>query len=258
MVMATFSPTIKSVVVDDEAPAVENLKLVLEQYCEGIEVVGQAHSALEGIKVINQHKPEIVFLDIEMPYGNGFKMLDGLSERPFQLVFTTAYEEYAIRAIKERAADYLLKPIEIDAVIEATNRIKKSISRDSKVANGTLYSANTHTASQRLALPDKKGISYYSLSDVIWLQAEGVYTRVGLSEGKNVLVSRHLKEFEKMLLPYGFIRSHRSFLINLDHVKEMQWSDGTHLIMCDEKRVEIARRNLPQIKELLQTRSLAW
>lgn len=255
--MATVLRKITSVVIDDEAPAVNNLKLVLEHYCNGIEVVGQANSALEGIKLINEVQPDIVFLDIEMPYGSGFKMLEGIPQRSFHLVFTTAYEEYAIKAIKERAADYLLKPIEIESVIETTNRIRNymNATQESSLAQAQdIAPAN----GRRLALPDKKGICYYSLDDVIWFQAEGVYTRVGLKNGRNTLVSRHLKEFEKMLSPYGFIRSHRSFLVNLDHVKEMQWSDGTHLIMSDNKRVEIARRNLQEIKKLMQQRSLAW
>lgn len=258
MVMATVLRTIKSVVVDDETPAVNNLKLVLEKYCDGIEVVGQASSALEGIKIITEKQPEIVFLDIEMPYGDGFKMLEGLPERSFHLVFTTAYEEYAIKAIKQRAADYLLKPIEIEAVMETTNRIRNHIDGPVQTIAPAPHKGYNPTTGRRLALPDKKGISYYSLNDVIWFQAEGVYTRVGLRHNKTALVSRHLKEFEKMLSPFGFIRSHRSFLVNLDHVKEMQWSDGTHLIMSDNKRVEIARRTLQEIKDLMQQRSLAW
>jgi len=254
--MAQTARKLRCIIIDDEEPAVKNLSLILDTYCNNIEVAGTAHSAREGVGLINREKPDMVFLDIEMPNNNGFTLLDELGELNFKLVFVTAYSEYAIQAIKARASDYLLKPIEIEEVVKTVERLSLEIHRAN--APDKALKMDSRPVKGKLALPDKTGVSYQEIKDIIWLEADGVYTKLGVASGRDLLISKHLKEFEKMLETYGFLRCHRSYMVNIDHIKALELNQGADLVMSGGKKVPVARRNLQEVKDRLKDLYLSW
>lgn len=245
---------LKAVLIDDEADAINALKIILSEYCPNVEIVGMANSALEGIKVINSKKPDILFLDIEMPHGNGFDLLDGLTERNFKIIFTTAYNHYAIKAIKYNALDYLLKPLDIDEVIAVVDKIEKL--KESNVETNIKYISLLESIRQsplkKITLPTNEGIEVFNLDDVIKVEADGSYTKIFLKNKKTIFVSKILKEIEDLLHQQTFFRAHNSFLINLDHIARYLNKDGGYIEMIDGSLIPLSRRKKIEFLEILK------
>lgn len=236
---------IKAVIVDDEIDAVFSIELIINEYCSDVIIVGKANSAIEGKNQILKNKPDLVFLDIDMPRGTGFDMLEMLPEKNFDVIFVTAYSDFAIKAFKYSAVDYILKPIEIDNLINAVKRVQKkraSNTTNSAINYEVLMENIKDNRSKKIIISNSDGIEFVDVSDIIRFQAEGSYTQIFLSDGVQILVSKHLKEFQDLLTEDKFYRPHNSHLINLANVKRYVQRDGGYIVMKDNSEVPISRR----------------
>jgi len=233
----------KAVIVDDEADAVQFITSLIEEYCPNINIAGKAHSAVEGTKVIQEVKPDIVFLDVEMPHGNGFDLLSNFPKKTFDVIFVTAFNHYAINAIKFSAVDYILKPININEFLDAVKKVEEKRSgtefRESSFA--TLFENLKSGHPRKLAIPTSDGMEYLDTAHIIRVEADRSYSWFYMSDGKKYLVSRNLKEYQELLNDSNFFRSHNSHLINLDHVKKFVRHEGGYIIMSDESSVPLSR-----------------
>lgn len=233
---------VKAVIIDDEEDAVNFIHSILNEFCPDIEIAGTAHSVDEGVNTILKTKPEIVFLDVEMPNGTGFDLLERFNKIDFEIIFITAYNHYAIKAIKYSAVDYILKPINIEELVEAIQKVV--INRKSNIDKSNydflLQNLQSNTP-KKLAIPTRIGLEYISTDDIVRIEADRSYSNVFLTENKKVMVSRNLVEFQELLITKNFFRCHNSHLVNLDHVKLYSRTDGGYLVMSDNSQVPISR-----------------
>jgi two-component system LytT family response regulator len=226
------------IIIDDELHGRENLKKIIETYCPEIEIKGMAASVVSAVELVNTHKPELVFLDINMPVLNGFDFLDEFTDRNFMVVFVTAHEEFGIKAVKAGAADYILKPVNIKELKQTVKKIlsvRKNVIKDSTAVND-----------DKIVIPASQGFDVITADDIVRLEAEGCYTKVIFKEGKSKIVSRTLKDFEDTLPEGKFFRIHKSHLINLKYVKVYSKIGGSFVTMMDGTKVEISRRRAPE------------
>ncbi|MCF8242230.1 MAG: LytTR family DNA-binding domain-containing protein [Melioribacteraceae bacterium] len=239
----------KAIIVDDELHGRENLRAIIESYCPEIEILGLADSVLTARKLVEIHKPDVVFLDISMPVLDGFDFLNEFDERNFMVVFVSAHEEFGIKAVKAGAVDYLLKPINIKELKQTIKKLLVLINKKVEVESSS--------ESDKLMLPASHGFEVLLTDNIIRLEAEGCYTKVILIDGKNKIVSRTLKDFENTLSDKFFFRTHKSHLINLKHIKDYSKLSGGYATMIDGSKVEISRRKAPEflnkIKSFLNT-----
>ncbi|MEL7148333.1 MAG: LytTR family DNA-binding domain-containing protein, partial [Bacteroidota bacterium] len=196
----------KSIIIDDEEQNVANVFLLLQRYCPHVEVVGKAYGRAEGIKIISEHTPELLFLDVELKDGTGFDILRAFPDRTFQVIFITGHNDFAIKAFRFSAIDYLLKPIDADDLIEAVRRVERiSGSDNASLAKDTLL-ANEQSARKKLVLSDADNIHLVEVDCIMRCEAEGNYTRFYLRDGKSILISRTLKEYEELFADFSFLR----------------------------------------------------
>jgi two-component system LytT family response regulator len=238
-----------TIIIDDEIAAIENLQIMLNKYCKNINIVATAQSADEGVLLINKENPDLIFLDIEMPHTNGFDLLKRFPNPTFSVIFTTAYNQYAIQAIKFSALDYLLKPIDVDELITAVSKVEDKSKIDDERLNVLLKNIDTKTT-KRLALPKDGGYSIIKVETIIRCEASDNYTTFYIKDKKPILVSRTLKEFENMLPKDNFLRVHQSHLINIDKVEEYYKTDGAYVLMEDGSTVSISRRKREEFEKL--------
>jgi two-component system LytT family response regulator len=224
---------LRAIIIDDELIGINALQVLMEKYTNGIKVVATATDPEKGISLIEDYKPEVVFLDVSMPKMNGFELLDKLQFKNFKLVFTTAHEEYAIKAIKNKAHDYLLKPIDIEELKNCVNNILIEESNPQK--DKVNYNI--------IELAVKDGIIFIKSQDVIRLEASGSYTVFYLVNNIKHLASKNLKECEILLDPSRFYRCHQSHIINLHKVVKMVSADGLYAQMTDGSMPEIGKKN---------------
>jgi len=245
----------KIIIIDDEQKGRESLQKLLEIYCKDVEVVAVASNIEEAYQLIGFHKPHVVFLDIEMPGGNGFMLLDKFPERNFKVIMTTAFEDYAIKAVKHHAFDYLLKPIDIDELKVAVDTAKKDMGKQTASQSPNPGAASSAlqrlTFSGRIALPVKDGIFYLPVSDIVRVESDGGYSTFYTKDGSKYLVARNLKDYEDILPEKKFFRVHKSHLINVDKVKKYIRTDGNFIEMEDGSVVEIARRKKDEFLQLM-------
>jgi two-component system LytT family response regulator len=240
----------KTVLIDDELNALEALEWKLNRYVEDLEII-KCNSPEEGIDIIEKEKPDLVFLDIEMPKMDGFELLKQLNYKGFQLIFTTAHDEFALKAIKVSAIDYLLKPVDKDELITAIEKVKAS-QKDSKLEDKleSLFT-NINTKSDKINIAADGKVYLLEKDDVIMLKSDKSYTTVFLKDDRSILVSKTLKEVEKKFNFQQFFRVHNSYLINVNHVKEYLKSDGGELVMSNGMRAGISRNKKTELLELL-------
>ncbi|WP_206610069.1 LytR/AlgR family response regulator transcription factor [Maribellus luteus] len=234
---------IRSIIIDDELNNCENLKNILERYCPEVEVAGIAHNAAEGLGLISRVNPQLIFLDIQMPGGSGFDMLESIKQPTFDVIFVTAYNQYAIKAIRQSAIDYLLKPVNILELKEAVSRVAEKINHkyNEKLLNYLENQKNT-TSERKIALPSSERLLFVKIEDIVRCKGENNYTYIYLIDGSSILVSKTLKEYEEILSEEKFIRVHQSHLINARHVVSFEKSDGGYLKMSDGRTVNISRQ----------------
>lgn len=235
---------LRTIIIDDEAKAIKALELIIKEYCLDLDVVGTAQTVIDGIKTIQSLKPDLVMLDIQMNHGNGFDILESIPDRTFDVIFVTAYDHYAIKAIRYSAVDYILKPIDIQEFTEAIERIVKD--KDNGENNTgkfeTLFQNLQSQSPSKLAIPIFDGIEYIDICEIIRIEAERSYSNVYLIGGRKLLVSRSLSDLQELLDNVRFFRTHKSHLINLDHVKKFLRNDGGYVEMADGEKVMISRR----------------
>jgi two-component system LytT family response regulator len=242
----------KAVIVDDEQDAIESIKLILSENFDNIEVVATAQSVDDARRAILTSQPDIVFLDIEMPGGSGFEVLEGISDRNFHVIFVTAYNQYAIKAFKYSAIDYILKPIDIDEFVNAVCKVKNhnSVQVEDKI-NLLLENVKT-TKPDKIALSTSESIEFVKIAEIVQILAEGSYSTLKLLDQSELVVSKNLGEFESLLEDHPFYRPHQSHLINLLHVKKIT-RQGNEIVMDDGSVAFLSRRKKNQFLELMAT-----
>lgn len=234
----------KALIVDDEAKARRILETLLKEYFPQITLLESAVNVPEALRAIHQHQPHLVFLDIEMPGYTGFQLLELIGKPSFEVIFTTAYADYALQAFEVSAVDYLLKPIRIpklqQAVEKAIQRISTAVSSEANIVALQQNLQSSHL--QKLAVPVADGLLFVDTNDLILLEAEGAYTRLHLLNQPPVLISKMIKDFEVVLEQHpDFFRCHRSYLINMNHVVKYNRTDGGSIVLRNEKEVMLAR-----------------
>lgn len=230
----------KAVIIDDEQDSRTILANYLKKYCPDITLCGFGQSVETGLQEIEKHNPDIVFLDIEMPYGNGFDLLDRVGDITFETVFVTAYDNYAIQALNQSAAYYLLKPIDIDELIKAVEKIKKEQQADSYIQHARVLAENKRGATQKIMLPTLEGFEIVNIATILYCEAADNFTKFYFEQNQPLLICRTLKYFEDVLQDHGFIRTHRSYLINPSHVIRYSKGKGGLVTMKNNQELEIS------------------
>jgi len=236
----------KAIIVDDEPDGIRTLQKLLERHCAGVQVVATASGADSATEAVRKYAPDLVFLDIQMPGKTGLDWLTEMDNREFEVVFVTAYNEYMLQALQFSAADYILKPVDEDRLVEAVERVARKLESGRREDQAAALMHNLFHAGQpgqmRLCLPTLKGFIVVKLEEVIYCEAERSYTLFHLLDGKSVLVSKPLLDYDNLLRGTSFLRVHKSFLINLLHIREYQRGEGGQVIMSNGAEIEISRR----------------
>lgn len=245
---------ITALIIDDESDGRDALTLILDKYCPEIEIIGVCETPLHGIQAIQELKPDLVFLDIQMPGMSGFDVLQQVSPVNFEVIFVSAHDQYAIKAIKFSALDYLLKPVDVDDLNHALQKVKERLSNKSNahqyqsVLNNIRYRGEKI---KKLAVPSLEGIDLFDIDDIIYCKAEGSYTTLHLTNKQSKITSRNLKDFENFLVDSGFCRVHHSFLINMKHVQRYIKGEGGYVVLSENHHVDISRRKKEEFLALL-------
>lgn len=248
---------LKVLVVDDEPRSQRVLTAYLDEYCSNTDIVGIAGDVPEAVTAIRTHQPQLVFLDIEMPGENGFQLLKYFDKPDFLIVFVTAYQEYALKAFRSSALDYLLKPIEIVDLVQAVNKARElhHLKANSKQQLDTLRTnLNAEQTTRRLALPVSDGYIFVAVEDIICLAANGSYTTVHIAGKKPLLISKKLYQLNEMIVHPDIFKSHRSYLINLSHVQQYVRRDGGYIIMDNEFEVPLAAGRKEAFMDMIKNR----
>jgi two-component system LytT family response regulator len=234
---------LKAIIIDDELKGRIALRQKIADYCSGIEVVGEAATGEEGIETIRRFEPQVVFLDIEMPGMDGFEMLRAIEQKNFHLIFTTAYDQYALKAFRFAAFDYLLKPVDIEELRQAVSRVLQlAQSQTQQKIQALEENLRSGTMLSKIAVPSGNGLFFYNLSDIVYLEAQSNYTVIHFLSEPKLVASRTLKEFEELLPGDSFFRAHHSFIINLHYIKRYIRGDGGQIEMRNGKYIDLARR----------------
>ena len=236
---------IKAVIIDDERHSVETLKLKLDKHCPEVVVAASFTDSEQGLAHLREDSPDLLFLDIEMPRLNGFELLESLGEVPFDVVFTTAYDEFGIRAIKFSALDYLLKPVQVEELKAAIERYNQKSSHNLSNSQLEVLFSNIKDEQRgrpgKIALATKESIEFVAPDDIVVCSSDSNYTMVYMKDGRKKLISKTLKDFEELLGEYGFYRTHHSHLVNLNHVREFVRADGGYLVMNNKMTLPVSR-----------------
>jgi two-component system, LytTR family, response regulator len=246
---------IRCVLIDDESNSLEMMEWLLKTYCPQVKIEAMCNAASKGIEAINKYKPDLVFLDIEMPHMNGFDMLEQFDKLFFDVVFCTAYDQFAIRAFKYSALNYLLKPIDPEDLKETIRRVEERKTAPSKEQIELLFQNINQTVkptAQRIALTTGDGMIFVPTQDILYCQAESNYTSVVLAGGKKIVVSKVLKEIDEALSGPDFFRVHNSYLININQISKFVRGDGGYVIMQDGSTVSISRSRRQEFMELFE------
>ena len=233
---------IRAIIIDDELRSRNVIRNILSSYCEDVEILAQAASVKEGVDCIRKYIPDAVFLDIEMPDGTGFDLLQQISDIRFHIIFITAFDQYAIKAIKFSALDYLLKPVEPHQLIDAVNKINKTPVNFDTISHQISTLLKNRNGIERIALPTLDGFKFISARDIIRCRSDNNYTNFFLNNGEKIIVTRTLKEYEDILSDLEFVRVHQSHLINIRYIDRYIKGDGGIIVMVDGSEVEVSRR----------------
>jgi two-component system LytT family response regulator len=245
---------IKTILIDDEPRGLNSLKKMLEHNCPNIKILAECKDAESAIEKINLLEPQLIFLDISMPGKNGFDLLNEIDNINFEIIFVTAHNDYTLQAFRYSAVDYLMKPVDEDLLIEAVKRANKRIASDIASSNIDTFLYNLNKVQEphemKLCIPDLRGFQVVKLSEIIYCEAESSYTIFHLTNGHSYTASRTIVEYELLLQENGFCRIHKSFLVNLIHVKEYQKGEGGTVVLTNKSEVEVSRRK----KEVFMTK----
>jgi two-component system LytT family response regulator len=239
---------INAIIVDDEKKSRIALQNLVHEFCADVKINDLCESVEIAIKAIEKHKPQLVFLDIEMPFQSGFHLFEKIKEPDFDVIFVTAYDHYALQAIKFSAMDYLLKPVEGDELKKAVDKIIRKNGKEKKSAlDFELLTKNAVGKSARIAVPTFDGLEMINADDIIKCVSDDCYTYIFRVDGKKITVSRILKDYEELLGGYNFLRIHHSCLVNLKHVIKYIKGDGGYVIMSNGETCEVSRRKKTEL-----------
>lgn len=230
---------LKTIIVEDEQTSREILRNYLTKYCPTIDIIGEAQNIDEALVLIRNNKLDLVFLDVEMPYGSGFDLLEKLSNTNFEVVFVTAYDQYAIDALNNHASYYLLKPISIDELIKAVDYVTNIKTKENNLHKITLVS-KTNLANEKITIPTQNGFEVIQMKDIIYCKADDNYTKLYLNNDKIKLVSKTLKYFEDALKENGFARIHKSFLVNVAYIIAYKKGKGGTVSLSNGKELSVS------------------
>jgi two-component system LytT family response regulator len=249
-----------AILIDDDANLRAGMRQLLSIYAPEINVLGEAESVQSGVEAINLLQPQVIFLDIQLSDGTGFDLLEKLAEMngkiSSQVVFITAHEQYAIKAFRFSALDFLLKPVDPEELQKVIHKIKKVLAKSDNYAHIDLLLENIRRKVdnfKRIALSTSDGIHLFEISDIIRCESEDNYTKFYIKNNKPILISKTLKEYEELLAEYGFERIHQSHLINLAYLKSYIKRDGGYVVMADNSNLPISQRKKERLQELLKT-----
>lgn len=241
-----MTTSIRSILVDDEPRGLSSMEKLLEMNCPEVDIVATCNSVDSAIEKIEQLDPDLIFLDIAMPVKNGFDLLKEIKDPHFEVIFVTAYNQFMIEAFHFSAVDYLVKPVDDELLINAVGRAKKRIAEKtgSKNIDALLHNLQQRNSpnNMKLCLPSMKGFQVVSLNDILYAESHGNYTNFHFTDQPTVCTSRSIHEYEELLAELGFVRIHKSCIINLSHVKEYLRGDGGTVILSNGNQVEVARR----------------
>lgn len=231
------------IIVDDEIRSQRLIEAYLEKFCPEVEVLAKAENVAEAVLLIRSLQPDLVFLDIEMPGENGFGLLNYFTTLSFKIIFITAYQEFALKAFKVSAIDYLLKPLQAAPLIKAIEKAKSQLHKDDYQKQIEILKSNLLDQQniQKLALPVANGYRYVQINDISYLEADGSYTHIHLANGQSILITKKLGELEALIQHSDLFKTHRSYLINLRYVKQYVRSEGGYILMQNDTHLPIAR-----------------
>lgn len=247
-----MSEMIRTIIIDDEDNVRDVLRRMLDDYCPGIKTVGEANGVRSGIEAIRKYQPGLVLLDIKMGDGTGFDLLNLIDRIDFKVIFVTAFEEYAIKAFKFSALDYILKPVDPDELMKAVEKTEKVLQHEFQMQISAFNDNIDYPERSRkkLVLKTIDNIYLLKLADINYCESDGAYTRFHTVDGREIMVSRGLKEFEDILAEQGFFRVHKSYLINLTYIVKFEKNDGGFVIMDNEARVPVSTRKRELLLDL--------
>ncbi|MFK7950650.1 MAG: LytR/AlgR family response regulator transcription factor [Saprospiraceae bacterium] len=241
----------KAILIDDELHSLETTELLIENFCPQVTIIGIANNAERGIKLINKLKPDLVFLDISMPKMNGFELLNHLEYQQFELIFTTAYDKYAIQAFQVGAIHYLLKPIDTEELIKAVERVEKKITQQQTPDLQSIIQQVSANRQPKIVIPSQKGLELIEVDTIIRCEADSNYSIIYLIAHK-IVVTKTLKELEQLLEYHNFIRIHHSHLINLRHLKAYLKGEGGEVILSNGEHINVSRSRKSRLLEKLE------
>jgi len=253
---------LNAIIVDDEEYSRKSLYYLVQANCPDINIIGSAESVAAARELLKTHYVDIVFLDIAMPKENGFELLPDLEKNATSVIFTTAFDQYALRAIKASAIDYLLKPVNIEELQESIQKVFawKALKRNQNLDNHT-YTASLKSLSeninsseeiQKISLPDSQGFKVKDIADIIYIEADNNYTRFYFNDSEKMIVAKAMKDFEDILNPQRFVRIHKSTIINLDYLKDYSNKDRLSVTMKDQTELSISRRRYSEFLDRIK------
>lgn len=244
----------KAVIIDDEKPGRDNLKAILGDYFDDIEVIGEANDLNSAIKLLERKVPDLVFLDIELGMNTGLELLSFFEKPSFEVIFVTAYEDYAVKAFRTIATDYLLKPIDIDELREAILKVKEKILSkfSQRLTIDSTTVDNSHDNNGHLKISSVEGIEIVALKDILYLKSINYYTNIILVNGKEIITSKHLKDYEDQLRNNKFFRIHNSYIINTMYLQNVAMKEGFFANLIDGTSIKISRRRKDEFLKFLE------
>jgi two-component system LytT family response regulator len=232
---------LKVILIDDEPDCVELLARELAEHCPQVQVVGRSTNSEEGLRLIQVLKPDVVFLDIEMPRMNGFQLLEKIGTLPFSLIFVTAYNEFAVKAFRFSALDYLLKPIDTLDLQEAVRKAERQQRVDNRQLDLLKSQFHSQRLAEKIAVPYQQGVIFLPVGEIIYCESDSNYTKVIATQNRQYLLTRTLREVQEVLEERNFLRIHRQYVINLDQIKLFMKGEGSYVVMSNEVSIPVAR-----------------
>lgn len=244
---------IRSIIIDDEQHCIRALLNDLQQNCPLVEVLDTCNSAKEGMLSIKKHKPDLIFLDVEMPWMNGFEMLELLGDLNSSIIFTTAHDEFAAKAFRISAVDYLLKPVDANDLKAAVQKVERKMSEGGSLEHiaNLLRNIKQPSGSQKIALPQREGYEFVEVSSILYCKAEGAYTKVWLEDKRSMLISRALGDVEELLPPDMFQRIHHSSLVNISYISQFLRTDGGYVVLDNGEKLAVSKSKKDSLMERL-------
>ena len=238
-----MNEALRVILVDDEKDSRDSLRYYLVKYCDDVTIVGEADGVDSAIELLAKHQPDVVFLDVEMPFGNGFDMLDRLDEISFEIIFVTAFSNYAVQALNMSASYYIMKPVDIDDLIQAVEKVREARRGLTEIQHARILADNVKAESkqqEKVVLPLIDGFEVIRVNQILYCKAEDNFTSFHLTDGSHKMICRSLKFYEELLLPYDVLRIHKSTMVNLQYVTRYRKGKGGSVVLQDGTELDVS------------------